>query len=145
MNGQSPFSEFVGVDVSEGKLDFAFADGQETFSIGNAHQQIVAELIGRIKNPQGTFVVMEATGGNEELLVALLHQHNIAVAVVNPRRVRAFAARIGKGAKTDPIDPRVIAYYGQVVQPAVQVFRSEDEKKLQSVIDRRRRAAAGWI
>ena len=38
---------------------------------------------------------MEATGGYEELLVGLLHQHDIAVAVVNPRRVRDFAKGIG--------------------------------------------------
>ena len=144
-NDQSPFSEVVGVDVSKNKLDFAFANGKETLSIENAQQQIVAELIGRIKNPKGTIVVMEATGGYEELLVTLLHQHDIAVAVVNPRRVRAFAAGIGKDAKTDPIDAGVIAFYGQVVKPAAQVARSTDEKKLQALVERRRPAAAGWI
>ena len=138
MNEQSPFSEVVGVDVSKAKLDFAFANGKETFSIDNTSQKIVAELIGRIKNPQGTIVVMEATGGYEELLVTLLHQHDIAVAVVNPRRVRAFAAGIGKDAKTDPIDAQVIAFYGQVVQPSAQVARSDDEKKLQTLVERRR-------
>ena len=49
MNDQSPFSEVVGVDVSKAKLDFAFANGKETFSIDNTQQQIVAELMGRIK------------------------------------------------------------------------------------------------
>ena len=138
MNDQSPFSEVVGVDVSKAKLDFAFANGKETFSIDNTQQQIVAELMGRIKNPQGTIVVREATGGYEELLVTLRHQHDIAVAVVNPRRVRAFAAGIGKEAKTDPIDAQVIAFSGQVVQPAAQVARSTDEKKLQALVERRR-------
>jgi transposase len=50
----------------------------------------------------------------QELLVRLLHQHRIAVAVVNPRRIRAFAAGIGKDAKSD------------------------DEKKLQALVERRR-------
>lgn len=134
----SPFSVFVGVDVSKGQLDFAFADGQETWSIDNAEPQIVAELIGRIKNPPQTLVVMEATGGYEELLVKRLHQHQIAVAVVNPRRVRAFAAGIGKEAKTDPIDAQVLAFYGQVVKPAAQAAKSDDEQKLQALVERRR-------
>ncbi len=138
MNDQSPFSEVVGVDVSKSKLAFAFANGKETFSINNTPQQIVAELMGRIKNPQGAIVVMEATGGYEKLLVTLLHQHDIAVAVVNPHRVRAFAAGIGKDAKTDPIDAGVIAFYGQVVQPAAQAAKSDDEKKLQALVERRR-------
>jgi transposase len=138
MNAQSPFSVIVGVDVSKDKLDFAFADGKETLSIGNSQQQIVAELVGRIKTPHSTLVVLEATGGYEELLVTLLHQHHIAVAVVNPRRVRAFAAGIGKDAKTDLIDAQVIAFYGQVVKPAAQAARSDDEKKLQALVERRR-------
>ena len=138
MNRQSPFSEVLGVDVSKAKLDCAFADGQETWSIDNTPQEIVTELIGRIKNPSDTIVVMEATGGYEELLVTLLHQQDIAVAVVNPRRVRAFAAGIGKDAKTDPIDANVIAFYGQVVKPAAQVAKSTDEKKLQALVERRR-------
>lgn len=138
MNSHSPFSVFVGVDFSKDKLDFAFADGQETFSIDNSPQQIVTELLGRIKTPPATLVVMEATGGYEELLVTQLQQHNIAVAVVNPRRVRAFAAGIGKDAKTDLIDAHVIAFYGQVVKPAAQAARSDDEKKLQTLVERRR-------
>lgn len=138
MNAQSPFSVIVGVDVSKDKLDFAFADGKETLSIDNSQQQIVAELIERIKTPQSTLVVMEATGGYEELLVTQLQQHHIAVAVVNPRRVRAFAAGIGKDAKTDLIDAQVIAFYGQVVKPAAQAARSDDEKKLQALVERRR-------
>ena len=128
MNQQSPFSVVVGVDVSKAKLDFAFADGQETFSIDNTPPKIVAEPIGRIKNPKATIVVMEATGGYEELLVTLLHQHDIAVAVVNARRVRDFAKGIGKDAKTDTIDANVIAFYGQVAQPAAQVAKSDEQR-----------------
>lgn len=138
MNDHSPFSEFVGVDVSKNKLDFAFANGQQTRSIENVQKPIVAELIRRIKNPQRTIVVMEATGGYEELLVTLLHQHHIAVAVVNPRRIRDFAAGIGKDAKTDPIDAQVIAFYAHVVKPAAQAAQSEDQKKLQALVERRR-------
>ena len=109
-NRQSPFSEVLGVDVSKAKLDCAFADGQQTWKIDNTPQKIVAELIARIKDIPNTIVVMEATGGYEDLVVELLHQHEIAVAVVNPRRVRAFADGIGQDAKTDPIDAQVIAF-----------------------------------
>ena len=143
MKTQYPFSQFVGVDVSKATLDFAFADGtlnngEQSLSIGNTEEQIVAELIGRIKNPQSTIAVMEATGGYEGRLVALLHQHKIAVAVVNPRRVRDFADGIGADAKTDPIDARLIAFYGQVVNPAAQAAKSDEEKKLKALVERRR-------
>ena len=66
MNHQSPFSVVLGVDVSKAKLDCAFADGQETWTIDNTSQKILAELLKRITNPKGTIVVVEATGGYEE-------------------------------------------------------------------------------
>ncbi|MEE8308367.1 MAG: IS110 family transposase [Gammaproteobacteria bacterium] len=148
MKTQYPFSQFVGVDVSKATLDFAFIDGtlnngtlnngKQSFSIGNTEEQIADELIGRIKTPQSTIVVMEATGGYEGRLVGLLHQHKIALSVVNPRRVRDFAGGIGVDAKTDPIDARLIAFYGQVVEPAAQVAKSEEEKKLKALVERRR-------
>uniref|UniRef100_UPI0011B68956 IS110 family transposase n=1 Tax=Novipirellula aureliae TaxID=2527966 RepID=UPI0011B68956 len=39
------------------------------------------------------------------------------VAIVNPKQVRHFAKGIGHDAKTDPIDAKVIAKFGEVVQP----------------------------
>lgn len=138
MKDQYPFSQFVGVDVSKATLDFAFADSKKTLSIDNAQKQVVSKLIGRIENPESTIVVMEATGGYEELLVTLLHQHSIALAVVNPRRVRDFADGIGRDAKTDSLDAQMIAFYGQVVKPEAQVAKSEEEKKLQALVERRR-------
>lgn len=137
MKNPYPFSQFIGVDVSKAKLDIAFFDGQ-SLSIDNREEAIVSELIEQIKNRKGTIVVAEATGGYEDRLVTLLHQHQIAVAVVNPRRVRQFADGIGSDAKTDPIDARVIAFYGQVVKPAPQAAQSEEEKKLKALVERRR-------
>jgi hypothetical protein len=42
------------------------------------------------------------------------------------------------GNKTDPIDVRVIAFYGQVVKPEAQVARSDEERKLKALVERRR-------
>ncbi len=137
MKNPYPFSQFIGVDVSKAKLDIAFSDAQSV-SIDNREEAIVSELIEQIRNRKGTIVVAEATGGYEDRLVTLLHQHQIAVAVVNPRRVRDFADGIGRDAKTDPIDAQVIAFYGQVVKPAPQAAQSEEEKKLKALVERRR-------
>jgi transposase len=49
-----------------------------------------------------------------------------------------FAAGIGKDAKTDPIDAQVLAFYGQVVKPVAQAAKSDDEQKLQALVERRR-------
>ncbi len=133
-----PFSQFVGVDVSKATLDFVLAEGEKSVSIKNTEKQIVDKLIGVITDPLSTIVVLEATGGYEGRLVALLHQHKIAVAVVNPRRVRDFAKGIGLDAKTDSIDARAIALYGQVVKPAAQMAKSVEQKKLKALVEYRR-------
>lgn len=138
MKNQYPFDCVIGVDVSKAKLDFAFGDDKHTQQIDYTEEQIVKELIERIKNPESTIVVMEATGGYEDRLVTLLHQHKIALAVVNPRRVRDFADGIGRDAKTDPIDAGVIAFYGQVVKPPAQMAKSEEDKKLRALVERRK-------
>lgn len=130
------YSQIVGVDVSKAKLDIA-SEG-EVVTIANAEEQIESELIARIQDPASTLVVMEATGGYEDRLVNTLHKHGIALAVVNPRRIRDFASAIGKDAKTDPIDARVIAFYGQVAKPSAQVAKSDEDKKLNALVARRR-------
>ena len=44
----------------------------------------------------------------------------IAVAVVNPTRIRAYAKALGRLAKTDRIDAEVIAHFAQAIRPAAQ-------------------------
>jgi transposase len=132
---QPEFTCVVGVDVAKAKLDIALHN--ETFTIENNEIAIVTGLIDRL-DPDNTLVVMEASGGDEKRLVSMLHQHNIAVSVVNPRRVRDFAKGIGKDAKTEPIDARVISFYGQVVNPSPQPAETEDQKKLGALVQRRR-------
>jgi transposase len=63
-------------------------------------------------------VVMEATGGLETLVWAVLEAAGLSVAVVNPKRVRDFARSLGLLAKTDRLDARVLARFGELLGPA---------------------------
>lgn len=127
----------LGVDVSKSQLDIASGSNGSLQRIGNKRQDIL-EWIGEFSKPYQTLVVVEATGGYEGLLVDLLHESKIDVAVVNPRRVRDFAKGVGIDAKTDPIDAKLIAYYGEVVKPQPHVAKSDGEKKLEALVTRRR-------
>ncbi len=135
---QNGYSLVVGVDISKAKLDIAWGSNGPLETIDNTDKQITQLLISKIEDPANTLVVMEATGGYEGLLVDLLHESNLCLAVVNPRRVRDFAHGVGLDAKTDPIDAQVIAYYGEVVKPKGHVAKSEQEKKLEALVTRRR-------
>ena len=135
---QNAYQSFVGIDVSKAKLDVALSPQGTVETIENKTTTIRDLINRRIANLGDTLVVVEATGGYESLVVDCLHSAKIAVAVVNPRRVRDFAKGVGWDAKTDPIDAKLIAYYGEVVGPKPSVAKSRAEKDLTALVIRRR-------
>ena len=82
----------------------------------------------------------EPTGGYERLLTSRLHKCEIAVQVVHPGRVRAFAKACGYEAKTDPLDAQVLARYGEVF-PEADTWEPDTDPHRQELKDllRRRR------
>lgn len=135
MKNRPSFATVVGVDVAKAKLDIAF-DERQVIQIDNDKKSIKS-MIKNLEHPEGTIVVMEASGKYEACLVSLLHQHEIAVAVVNPKRVRDFARGIGRDAKTDPIDAATIRYYAQIVRPAPHPPKDANDERLEAMVDRR--------
>ncbi len=79
MKTQESFAYVVGVDVSKAKLDIALP--KESLTIKN-NAKAIQQLVDRIESDDA-IVVMEATGGYENRLVQVLHNHDIALAVVN--------------------------------------------------------------
>lgn len=132
------FSRVIGIDVSKDKLDVASGSKSVPRTIGNDAASVEQLIASEIQQRQQTLVVVEATGGYERQLVETLQAASIAVAVVNPRRVRDFAKGIGWDAKTDPIDACLIAHYGEVVQPKPASPKTQAQRKLTALVVRRR-------
>ena len=82
--------------------------------------------------------MLEATGGLERDVVAVLAAAKIPVAVVNPRCVRDFARSLGKLAKTDGIDAAVLARYAEAVEPAAQPVPDALSREVEALLTRRR-------
>ena len=61
-------------------------------------------------------VVFESIGGLEISLWLALNQTGINATPINPRQIRNFAQAKGKLAKTDNIDAKIIAQYGQAMK-----------------------------
>lgn len=135
--GQSTFTQFVGVDVAKHKLDIAVAGRKGAVTIENS-EKAIKDWIEHLNAAASTIVAMEATGGYEAMLVKLLHQENVALAVVNPRQVRDFAKGMGSDAKTDLIDAAALATFSQFVQPVPQAAKSDEDIKLSAFVARRR-------
>lgn len=58
--------------------------------------------------------VLEASGGYEQAVVKALRRAGFAVRVVDPKRVRHYAKAVGRLAKNDRIDARMIAHFAGV-------------------------------
>lgn len=126
-----------GVDVSSEALDARIGrDGAEVRVA--ATPEGVAELAAFCREHQVTLVVMEATGGYEKLVHAVLWSHGIPAAIVNPRAVRQFAKAMGFLEKTDRIDAGVIAWYADTKHIVAQEPASAAQQHLKALVTRLR-------
>src|SRR4051795_12744567 len=124
---------FVGIDVSKHRLDIHLRPSVEGFAVDHGEEE-VATLVARLAALAPALVVLEATGGLEVRLAAALAAAGLPVAVVNPRRVRAFARATGRLAKTDRLDAEAIARFAEAVRP----LPDEATRHLGALVARRR-------
>jgi transposase len=132
------FEHFIGVDVAKAKLDIALGTDGPVRNVANEASDIKAMIKELLPQPKSALVVVEATGGYEKLLVVELVEAGHIVSVVNPRQVRDFAKALGILAKTDKIDAKVIARFGQQVRPRAYVKAHEKQDELDQLVTRRR-------
>jgi transposase len=125
---------WIGVDVAKDVIDVA-ADGAAVVRLART-VECVEEWATRV--PRHARVVLEATGGYEQLVATAVRARGIAVSIVNPRQVRDFAKATGQLAKTDRIDARVLARFGAAVRPRVTVALSNEVHAVRALLDRRR-------
>ena len=128
---------YVGIDVSKAWLDIAVEPSREAWRSENSDQGI-SKLIHRLMASEPKCIVVEATGGYEAKLVTRLCEAKLAVARVNPGRVRKFAQGLNWLAKTDKIDARLLAWFGQRANPRLTQLPDEQEKRLGVLVKRRK-------
>jgi transposase len=127
---------FVGIDVSKEWLDVGLLPSGDVWRVSN-ESKAIEELVERLKDLVPQQIVMEATGGYEMAIAAALCSAGLPVAVVNPRQVREFARATGQLAKTDKIDARVLALFGERVRPESRVLPDEMTRAFDALLARR--------
>lgn len=130
-------SSYAGIDVSKDRLDVAVLGEERGWQVDNT-QEGIAKLVQEMQEVCPEVIVVEATGGYQRAVVDALFVAGLAVAVVNPARVRQFARACGLLAKTDKLDARVLAEFGQRVQPRKYEGKTEAEKQLNALLVRRK-------
>lgn len=127
----------VGIDVSRKHLDVCVLPSEERWQSANEERDIES-LVVRLQALSPQRLIVEATGGYERILVAALATAQLPVVVINPRQVRDFARATGQLAKTDWIDARLLALFGERVQPPVRALPDEETLALEALLVRRR-------
>ena len=132
---------FVGIDVSARTLVVWVRPLDLHWRIDNTpagHRQLLRRLSAyRIQR-----VVLEATGGYERAVFEALSRAGLPVARINPRRAHAFAAAVGRRAKTDPIDAGLLARMAQTLQPPVTPPATPAQAELRALVQRRTQLVA---
>ena len=125
----------VGIDVSKPYVDFFVLNSKANRS--GRRPRRVRELIAlaaELATFEPQLVVLEATGGLETAVWAALEAAGLRVAVVNPKRVRDFARSLGLLAKTDRLDARVLALFGERLRPAATRLPSRQLRDLRELL-----------
>lgn len=126
---------FIGIDVAKHHLDvFDAAHGVPEHLANTA--ETLAPLIARWRD-QAVFVVFEATGRYDATLRQALAEAGIAFARINPARARDFARAAGFLAKTDTLDARMLAAFGQCLNPPRQTDEDAERTTLAKAHKRR--------
>jgi len=128
---------FVGIDVAKDRLDVHLRPSGEAFAVARDGAG-VAELVERLRLAAPHLILLEATGGFEQVVAAQLAGAGLPLVVVNPRQIRDFARATGRLAKTDRVDAAVIAHFAQAVRPPVRPLPNEQARLLDELVTRRR-------
>jgi transposase len=129
-------TKFVGIDVSKLTLDFDCLPVSAAQQFTNDAAGIAA-LVALLLDSGVERIVIEATGGYETATATALAVANLPVVVVNPKQVRDFAKAMGHFAKTDKLDAKVLALFGERMKPALRALPDEAQRALADVQNRR--------
>ena len=134
---------YVGIDVCKAWLDVCVsAGGQHTaWRVANTREG-VRELVRRLGGFEVRRVALEATGRMHVAVWTALAEAGIAVVVLNPYRARKFADALGRLAKTDRIDARLLALAAERLDAAPSAPPPPERRRLKELVAVRRNLVA---
>ena len=130
----------LGIDVGKATLHVCLmsgkqSQGSETFentSVG--HQLLLDWLIEQ--GGQSAHICLEATGQYGYCVALTLSQQGYRVSMVNPTRIKGFAASLMQRSKSDHIDARVIAQFCIALEPELWQPPAAEQQLLQELMRR---------
>jgi transposase len=132
MNPNLP--DYIAVDIAKASLRLqSHSTGLDIENNESGFKELLAH-VGTLSKP---LIVMEATGGYEQPLMRFLIKKGVAMVLVNPARVRSFAASEGQKAKTDRIDAEVLLSFARSKKLRRMPTPAPHQVELTELMDRR--------
>jgi transposase len=132
---------YVGIDVCKDWLDVHLHPLGRRLRVANSRDGL-KRLKRELSSLPVERVVMEATAKFHRQAHRTLHAAGLPVAIVNPLRSRLFAEAVGALAKTDAVDARLLAIFGESLAPAAQPPAPEHLEALGELLAARQAACA---
>jgi transposase len=131
---------WAGIDVSQKWIDVAVVRDSVVLDQWRGARSVegLKQAAQRLQQWMVGGVIVEPTGGLEIAVGAALAAVGIAALRVNAKRVRDFARAHGVLAKTDAIDARVLALFGERMRPEPRAWLDADRQLLADWIARQR-------
>ena len=127
----------IGIDISKALLDVATypigsdGGGFKQFPNDNKGHKALTKWLGALKVKR---IVFEATGAYHRGLERFLAERGLPYCKCNPGRTRNFAKSIGKLAKTDRVDAKMLARFGELMQPPHSEIKSQTVEELAELV-----------
>jgi len=132
---------YIGIDISKNSFDVYVTSTGESRRFDYTEKQVKV-FIYWVSSLKPTLILLEATGGYEQRLVAEILARGLPAKVMNPRQIRDFARAAGRLAKTDKIDAQIIAQYAALFKPPPQEKIDDLALKVKALVARRRQLMA---
>jgi transposase len=135
---------YVGIDVSKARLDVFLVrvtegetgdkrEGQQFTNTLTGYGKLHAWLSRRLKAEQ-VHICMEATGSYSEAAASYLYEQGYRVSVVNPARVKGYAASQMQRNKTDKLDAALLADFCRRQEPVAWTPPAPALRQLQQMV-----------
>lgn len=131
----------VGVDTGKFQLDIYVRPLDISFHVANDEQGI-KEAVKEIKKYKPERIIVEATGRLEMPFIIACAKAKLPFVIANPIHIKRFAGAIGQRAKTDQLDAKLIAHYGEAIQPSLSQLKPDNMQAMSDLVARRNQLLA---
>lgn len=131
---------FAGIDVSKAELHVCLLRPKKRYRVKcftndqSGHRKLLKWLSSYSEEP--VHICLESTGRYGQAVALVLWESGHQVSIVNPIRIKGFAASLMCRTKTDRVDAHTIARFCAAVIPAAWTPPPEELKHLQELVRR---------